>query len=674
MDTPSVRFRTPPLLRIRQAVRRRLVRAKHYWQERLIGESVRTYFDLHQLQSLNALLTSHHQSPLSADAKCAEDGVDGAARFLLGSLAANRRLRRRFPQALTQGREGPFAQWAMQAVATDAARANIRQAFTSGFNLRGEKILALRHDLRREFPLALTPAQRGQFLQWYLHFGYETDASLLDLLWHLFVVDESPDRGLSAMFLLQPDWQARFPHALTVFGWEAFKRWISQQYGLRCNWLRRARLALRERPWDEIVWLFAARPELRTSFPGALAARGDASAIADWLMQQGYRLSREWRQALAEDFAAHRHRQQGVNVLSLFSYPSGIQQAAQDVVNALAHRGIPTVLRDMPTPHRRELWDRSRWLGRERYGVSLIITGLDTAPRQAYQKAGLHPLPGTYRIAQWWWELETPPEGFESLAEQVDEIWAPTTFIAQALKSAGKPVIPMLPGVSLPSFTPRSKEQLGLSPGKFTFLFVFDMNSRMPRKNPLGLIRAFRLAFQPREPVELVIKVSPQEEFYASWWQELREQAQEADVKLIDRAMTRAEVLALMNAADAYVSLHRSEGFGLTLAEAMLLGKPTIATAYSGNRDFMNPGNSYLVNFDRVRLEESVDPYPRGAVWAEPDVHHAAMLMSRVYDHPAEAKAVGARAQAEVATLLSLAAAGERMARRLEEIRLRSGP
>src|SRR5262249_51249230 len=141
----------------------------------------------------------------------------------------------------------------------------------------------------------------------------------------------------------------------------------------------------------------------------------------------------------------------------------------------------------------------------------------------AYHLASLNPRPGTYRIATWWWELEELPEAYRDLARDVDEIWAPTRFIAKALEGLGKPVATMLPGVRLPEFEPRGKEHFGLSPAKFTFLFVFDMNSRMLRKNPLGLIRAFRMAFKPDDAVELAIKVSPQERFYSQWWNELRQ-------------------------------------------------------------------------------------------------------------------------------------------------------
>jgi glycosyltransferase involved in cell wall biosynthesis len=266
--------------------------------------------------------------------------------------------------------------------------------------------------------------------------------------------------------------------------------------------------------------------------------------------------------------------------------------------------------------------------------------------------------------------MEQLPAAWAGRGDEVDEIWAPTRFIATALRAAfTKPVYTMLPGLELSPFDPLPKEYFGLSGDRYVFAFVFDMNSRMQRKNPLGLIRAFREAFRRDEPVDLVIKVSPPESFYKDQWDELRQAVDAAGVTLIDRVLTRQELLAFLHAADCYVSLHRSEGFGLTCAEAMLLGKPVVATAYSGNLDFMNPDNSYLVNYDRVTLTEDIDPYPRGAVWADPHIDHAAQQMRRVYDQREEAVAKGRQAQAEVSQLLSLEAAGRRMAERLEAIR-----
>ena len=114
---------------------------------------------------------------------------------------------------------------------------------------------------------------------------------------------------------------------------------------------------------------------------------------------------------------------------------------------------------------------------------------------------------------------------------------------------------------------------------------------------------------------------------------------------MIDQLLSREEAYALMNVCDGYVSLHRAEGFGFTMAEAMLLGKPVIATGYSGNMDFMSPANSLLVDHARVPIIQEVPSYRMGCLWAEPSIDHAAELMRWVHGHPVEARAMGARAR-----------------------------
>lgn len=477
---------------------------------------------------------------------------------------------------------------------------------------RGEMLYELRDDLRTHFPLGLTPAQRGALLRWFAEYGWDAiPATPDDLLAYLSELDATPDRGLVATYLVQPEWQAAQPDALTSGGWAPFKSWLTAKYGVRSGWLRRAALP-RELP----------------------PARGD-----------------------------------GVNLLGLFRYVSGLQQAGLGVADALSAVGVPQSFRDVPTRTNRDGRRRAAFVGLEPHPVTILNAGLDMPVPEAYRLAGLHPRPGVKRVAVWFWELEEVPAEWHDRGRDVDEVWAPTRFIADALRVLGKPVYPMLPAVRLPAFTPRPKAYFRLAPDRFTFLFVFDMNSRLPRKNPVALIRAFRQAFRPDEPVELAIKVSPQGEFYADWWRELRTAARDAGVRLIDRNLSRDELLALMNAADAYASLHRSEGFGLTMAEAMLLGKPTVATGYSGNLDFMTPDNSYLVDYTRTVIEDDTPPYPKGCVWAEPSVAHAAELLRRVFDHPEEARTKGERARTELQVLLSPAAAGARMLARLTAIR-----
>ena len=139
-----------------------------------------------------------------------------------------------------------------------------------------------------------------------------------------------------------------------------------------------------------------------------------------------------------------------------------------------------------------------------------------------------------------------------------------------------------------------------------------------------------------------------------------------SDIHVKDRSLTAAQLNGLMAGCDCYVSLHRSEGFGLTMAEAMAIGKPVIGTGYSGNLDFMNAHNSYLVDYELGRVGPDCEIYPPEGRWADPSIEHAAELMRRVVERPDEAAALGAQARQDVARELSPQATGAAMRRRLE--------
>ncbi|MDX6660122.1 MAG: hypothetical protein QOJ55_944, partial [Solirubrobacteraceae bacterium] len=198
--------------------------------------------------------------------------------------------------------------------------------------------------------------------------------------------------------------------------------------------------------------------------------------------------------------------------------------------------------------------------------------------------------------------------------------------------------------------------------------FSFDHNSVFARKNPLGLIEAFTRAFEPGQGAALAIKAINGERHPEAHRALADAAAAHPDVHLIDRYVSRADKDAMIDACDVYASLHRAEGFGFPLAEAMWLGKPVIATGYSGNLDFMSAQNSWLVDHDLVPIGEGADPYPPTGEWAEPDLDHAAALMREAFAEPEAARARGERGQADVRARYSPEAAGAAMAERLAHL------
>jgi glycosyltransferase involved in cell wall biosynthesis len=554
----------------------------------------------------------------------------------------------------------------------------IRRAFADDPATRVRRIYEFRTDLRQAMPLALTPVQRGPYLEWLITHGCrDFDITPEAAVWFHFEQDEDPSRGLIASYRLHPEWQAAVPHGITRFGWPKLKQWVMDRYDVRSRWIQRAEFTPQFRPWEELLFLFQAEPKLRDELPS------DPHEIPRWAENRpsiAKHINADWLRQLAHDCREQLPTQLSANVIGLFRYTSGLQQAVKSTVAALRKVEVRLGLRDFPVLYPREPRTTESYDSLEPFDITIINSGMDIPVPEAYAKSGVHRRPGVHRIGIWWWELEDLPPGMRDRANDLDEIWAPTNFIAEAMRKAyAKPVYTMNPGVELSAFEPRPKDYFGLDPARFTFNFVFDMGSRMQRKNPLGLIAAFRKAFAPSDPVQLAIKVSTAPPPYFQDQLKLLKEAVAStpNVKLLDVVYTRPDLLALMNATDCYVSLHRSEGLGLTCAEAMLLGKPTIATRYSGNLDFMTEENSYLVDSTRIALEENIDPYPKGAVWAEPSIAHAAEVLRRVFEDRDEAHAKGERAKRDLQTNLSLRASGQRMRERLEQIRrehLRKSP
>lgn len=544
-----------------------------------------------------------------------------AAAFLVALLREKKELRRRFPRALSEGEGGRFGRWLQKRGGNELglsplALKKIRGAFRRRPGQRVYHIYLNDPALQKLYPLGLLPLGQWHFLGWLATHG-RRDQGLRseEILWFLQESAEDQAQGWRLTYLLQPQWQEYFPRALTPRGWREFRRWLDSSYG-----------ELLDEPVPATV------PQ-----PNALGAGST----------------------------------RGVNILSHFCNPSGIQQAALWTKTALERAGLRTSCRDVPVPRRVLPTDRAEWLGLEIFPVTILTQAASPYFLSGYERSGLFRRQDVYRIAYWAWELEAVPDEWVEAAETVDEIWSPTEFVAQAMRSRiRRPVYHMLPGVEAGPVEPVSRAALNLPEDHFVFLFAFDLHSQLHRKNPLGLIRAFQTAFRADDRATLVIKTSGGD-IHAADLAQLQTAARGENILLLDEMLPRAQAYGLIAMADCFVSLHRSEGFGLGLAEAMLLGKPVIATGYSGNLDFMNRENSLLVDYKIVEIAEDRAIYTRGNFWAEPSIEHAAACMRQVYEHRDEANERALRARPEIGRLLSIAAAGRRMRDRLEQIAAR---
>jgi glycosyltransferase involved in cell wall biosynthesis len=277
---------------------------------------------------------------------------------------------------------------------------------------------------------------------------------------------------------------------------------------------------------------------------------------------------------------------------------------------------------------------------------------------------------GRYNIGVWLWELATFPERWYDRFAYFDEIWAPSSFIASVLAPVSPvPVlrIPMPLQPEVEGDRARGRQILGLSPAEFAYAFVFDFHSRAERKNPLGVIDSFRRAFSAGDSVRLIIKCS-HADFNREYFSEMQTRATGWPISIFDGDWNTREIADLIAACDCYVSLHRAEGIGLPIADAMAAGKPVIATGWSGNMDFMNVANSYPVSYELVKLDRNVAHYPAGEIWAEPSLEHAAEMMRHVFEHREEASAHGARARKDIDAAYSDHRVAALIARRMDLI------
>jgi glycosyltransferase involved in cell wall biosynthesis len=276
---------------------------------------------------------------------------------------------------------------------------------------------------------------------------------------------------------------------------------------------------------------------------------------------------------------------------------------------------------------------------------------------------------GKYNIGYWAWELPEFPDAWVHHANYFDEIWTPSRFTTEAIApKVPQPVLTMPHAISFPRPQGNFRRKFGLPDDKFLFLFLYDLNSYSERKNPAAVLEAFRRSGLAGRGAALVIKLHNVPSNPADF-ERLRETAAGLPgTTLITQTLTRTEVYELESACDCFVSLHRSEGFGLAVAECMFLGKPVIATDWSGTADFVRAENACPVRATTVTLDRNHGPYAKGQVWASPDIDHAAWWMQQLQGDNALALKIGTAARSSIEANLSPAIIGARYRRRLEAI------
>lgn len=362
--------------------------------------------------------------------------------------------------------------------------------------------------------------------------------------------------------------------------------------------------------------------------------------------------------------------EKGINLIGYIRHDTGLGQSTRLLAAELKKSEIPFAIKPYSQSREYSMTD----LSFDEYCSDALpynINVFHINPHEftvAYLNLGKNIFDEHYNIAFWLWEMEEFPEEWLPCISILDEIWTPSEFISKALrKKTDKPVITIPYAISAPTKAEMDREYFSLPENVFLFLGMYDSNSVAERKNPKGIIRAFKQAFErDSKEVGLVLKINHIKDNEMAYIKE--ELKGYENIYYILSNLSKVEVNSLIECVDVYMSLHRAEGFGLVLAEAMLLGTPTIATNYSANVEFMNQDVACMVDYEMVTLEEDVALYHKGYKWAEPNEQQAAMYMKRLFEDKGYYTEKKNKAQEFIKTKLGFGQAMLKIQERFSEI------
>ena len=433
----------------------------------------------------------------------------------------------------------------------------------------------------------------------------------------------------------------------------AFMRWLELPYAAGSD-VGRYWLALRDQ-----------RPDLQAAF--ARPHSYDAGRLREWAdvswRIEGHSMLVRSSSAERQPIASVGFDPTGINVLGYLDFDQSQGHIAREIVGALNEAQVPV----SPLNHSRSLGaprpDPVVAPREARYATNIVVVNADQF-EFVVADHGQTLLDGRHTIAYWFWELEYVPPSMLTAIDQVQEIWAGSKFVADAFaRVTDKPVhcVPLPVGEPRPSA--RDRSSFGLPDDRFVFLATFDQFSVPERKNPFGVIDAFTSAFDDGEGPLLWIKTLNGDKGWQQHERLLLAASGRSDIIVWDQHLSRADQMAVLQAADCLVSMHRSEGLGLHCGEAMWLSKPVIATRYSGNVDFMDDSCAAMLDYELVPVRYGQGIYPPEAFWAEPNTEQAATWMRSLATDEALCARLGASARERMAAQPSLAETGRTIAR-----------
>jgi glycosyltransferase involved in cell wall biosynthesis len=416
---------------------------------------------------------------------------------------------------------------------------------------------------------------------------------------------------------------------------------------------------------------------MKLRFPHALVPLSLKTSVYERLnrakLERLLRAKNSFRKANQNGIHRSARVPQGVNLVAYIRAEMGLGVAARGMASALDAAEIPFNIINLETGnysrHDDYSWSHKE-VSRSDYDVTIVCVNPDNSFNLRTQ-VPLTVLGDRYVVGYWFWELPEMPDEWMPEFKYTDEVWAATNFIKDAVAAKSPaPVIRIPPVVQLGQDKNLSRADLGLPENRFVFLAMFDAASVLQRKNPLGVLHAFKKAFAAEEAtVALVLKFNNPDRNEPVFQEVLAECATHANVFLLDKPMHKDEVTSLIKACDCFVSLHRSEGFGLGPAEAMSLGKPAIITNWSGNTDYMTADNCMPVDYELVKLDHDFGPYKAHQHWAAPDLDQAAHWMKRIARNPELARSIGFAGRQTIKLKFSPSVVGKLIQDRLREIR-----
>lgn len=349
----------------------------------------------------------------------------------------------------------------------------------------------------------------------------------------------------------------------------------------------------------------------------------------------------------------------GVHLIGDYSGQTALCQCGREMVEAIRHLKIPCETLDLPLSPGRMPRSQKFALPEGKSDPPRSPLSIISWNGDAYNLIGQN-LPGSWFqnrriVGVWYWETEQePPKAHRDGYQWVDEVWVTSQFVADSLSRTAPVPVRKFPHLMKPLVAP---DPLDLPPSlqndRFVFLFSFDFRSVTRRKNPHAVCESFIRAFPsptPSGPLCVIKSIAGQSHHELEFLEITLRYRHRPDILFLDGWMTPVQRDSLVARANCYVSLHRSEGLGLTLMESMSLGKPCIATGYSGNLEFMTPENSWLIPYQTVAVGAGAPPYPPTHTWAEPDIPAAAAAMKEVYSSPELALKKGLLGQSTIRT------------------------